>query len=87
MSKRKFILLNTAFSTYVAAPLFGKLFDRFRSARILSTIGMILVFGGSLLFTIQNPYSILFGRFLAGLGLGLEGAILGMVAKVCIGKL
>ena len=43
---------------------------------------MILVFGGSLLFTIQNAYSILLGRFFAGLGLGLEGAILGMVAKV-----
>ena len=44
-------------------------------------IGMVILFAGSLLFTIQSKYVILMARFISGLAVGLEGAILGMVAK------
>jgi len=36
---------------------------------------------GNFCYTIHAKYSILFGRLLAGLGTGIEGAIMGMVAR------
>ena len=63
------------------APIWGKLFDRWKKAKLLSIIGILFVLFGSLLYTIQSKYSILLGRFVAGIGTGLEGAIIGMAAK------
>ena len=42
---------------------------------------VLLVLAGSLCYTIQSKYSIVIGRLLAGFGTGIEGAIMGMMAR------
>ena len=65
----------------VASPVWGKCFDRFGAAKSVSLLGCALIFTGSLLYTIQSKFTILLGRFVAGLGIGLEGAVIGMIVR------
>ena len=62
-------------------PLFGLFFDRWNIPKLITASGVLCIFLGSFLFVLQNEVAILFGRFLAGIGAGIEGGIVGLISK------
>ena len=52
-----------------------------KAVRPLIITAFGLVFFGNLLYSLQNKGLIVIGRFIAGFGMGMEGALLGMLAK------
>jgi len=68
----------------ISSPLWGVLFDRALPrfpVRVFIICAISLCFVGNLLYAIPSQWTILFGRFVSGLGIGLEGAVLGLVSK------
>ena len=70
-----------ASGSLVGGPLFGLLFDRWNVPKLITASGVLCIFLGSFLFILQNEIAILMGRFLAGVGAGIEGGIVGLIAK------
>merc|ERR1712176_1307599 len=72
------------FGEFISAPIWGKLFDRYNAVKLFSIVSTSFVFIGSYCYTIQSRFSILAGRFISGLGTGIEGALIGMLARSTI---
>lgn len=80
-SYKKYTIATFAFGTLIGGPLFGYCFDQWKFQKLLTAFGLLCVFIGSFLFVLQNKIAVLCGRFLAGLGAGIEGGIVGLISK------
>ena len=78
---KKYAVAMFASGSLVGGPLFGLLFDRWNVPKLITASGVLCIFLGSFLFILQNEIAILMGRFLAGIGAGIEGGIVGLIAK------
>ena len=77
-----------AVGSMISAPTFGRIADKIGTSRPLVLVGICLHLSGAVVYFLAPNLPgdraaawITFGRFLAGIGYGLDGAIMGTLTK------
>ena len=77
-----YVMAGYAFGGIIAAPLFGKIADQTKNAKIVLLLSIgIQIISYILYLYFQNENIILLARILAGIGFGADGAIVGEVSR------
>lgn len=76
------VISALSFGAMISAPIYAKLTDKARSAKMILRVGMLFSIAGNCVYFLKKEKNfVVLARFISGVGWGLEGALMGQIGR------